>query len=230
MTNINKTTPKDAIYAATKAILGAIPLAGAAASELLGLIVAPPIEKRREKWMTEVGQKLKDLEQANKVDVASLTENQQFIDTVLQATTFALKTSDKEKIAAFKNAIINTALGDAPDLIISQIFLNLIDNFTTWHIKILHLFDNPTEWFTTNNKTLPNHMMGSLTSIAYDAFPTLKGQTELLNLIWSDLKRAGLHNTSDLGTTMSGNGLLSERTTDLGKQFLKYISNDGQSL
>ncbi|HEY5370509.1 MAG TPA: hypothetical protein VIJ75_16110 [Hanamia sp.] len=226
MADINKTTSKDVAYATAKAVLGSVPIVGAAASELLGLIVTPPIEKRREEWMTEVGQKLKDLEEESKIDITSLTENQQFIDTVLQATTFALKTSDKEKIAAFKNAIINTALGDAPNLTISQIFLNLIDNFTTWHIKVLHLFDNPTEWFRINNKSLPNYMAASLTSVVIDAFPTLKGQGELLNLIWFDLKRAGLHNTSDLGTTMSGNGLLAERTTDLGKQFLKYISQD----
>jgi len=147
MADINKTTSKDVAYATAKAVLGSVPIVGAAASELLGLIVTPPIEKRREEWMTEVGQKLKDLEEESKIDITSLTENQQFVDTVLQATTFALKTSDKEKIAAFKNAIINTALGDAPNLTISQIFLNLIDNFTTWHIKVLHLFDNPTEWF-----------------------------------------------------------------------------------
>jgi len=226
MADINKTTSKDVAYATAKAVLGSVPIVGAAASELLGLIVTPPIEKRREEWMTEVGQKLKDLEEESKIDITSLTENQQFVDTVLQATTFALKTSDKEKIAAFKNAIINTALGDAPNLTISQIFLNLIDNFTTWHIKVLHLFDNPTEWFRTNNKSLPNYTAASLTSVVVDAFPILKGQGELLNLIWFDLKRAGLHNTSDLGTTMSGNGLLAERTTDLGKQFLKYISQD----
>ncbi|MCX6233479.1 MAG: hypothetical protein NT175_01965 [Bacteroidetes bacterium] len=225
MTDINKITSKDIAYTTAKAAIGSIPIVGAAASELLGLIVAPPLEKRRAKWMTEIGQKLKDLEEVKRIDIQSLTENQQFIDTVLQATSFALKTSDEEKILAFRNAIINTALCDAPDFTMSQIFLNLIDSFTTWHIKILYLFDNPTEWFKNNNKTLPNYSSAGLIEVVTEAFPTLRGQNELLNLIWSDLKRAGLHNSGDLEAMMTGSGLLAQRTTDLGKRFLKFITH-----
>ena len=225
MNDVNKTTSKDLAYATAKAVMGSIPYAGAAVSELIGLIIAPPIEKRREKWMTEVGQKLKDLEEASKVDITKLTNNPQFIDTVLQATSYALKTSDEEKIAAFRNAIINTAIGDVPEQTISQIFLTLIDNFTSWHIKILHLFDNPSEWFKQNGMTFPDYTMTSLSTVVIEAYPILKGQNELLDLIWSDLKQGGLHNTSDLRTSMSGNSLLANRTTDLGKKFLNFISD-----
>ena len=226
MTEVNKTTSQDVIYATTRAALGSIPLIGAAASELLGLIVTPPLEKRREEWMTEVGEKLKELQEAGKLDIESLSDNQQFIDTVLQATTYALKTSDREKIARFKNAVINTALGDTPDETRTQIFLSLIDNFTTLHIKLLHLFDDPIKWFEQNSISIPNYLSASLLSIVRQAYPTLKGQDELLDLVWSDLARAGLHNTSELKTMMTGNGLLANRTTDLGKQFLDFISRD----
>lgn len=223
MKDINKTTKQDVAYAAARAIVGSIPLAGAAASELLGLIVTNPLEKRRSELLTDIGERLKNLEEVKQLDIASLSENQQFIDTVLQATTYALKTSENEKIEAFKNAIINTALNHAPDKTVSQIFLNLIDNFTAWHIKILHLFNNPEGWFKTNNRPIPNYMMSSLNSVVSDAYPELTGHGELLNIIWADLKRAGLHNSGDLATMMSGNGLLSPRTTEMGKKFLNYI-------
>ena len=42
---------KDAGYALIKAGLASIPIAGAAASELLSLIVASPLERRCETWM-----------------------------------------------------------------------------------------------------------------------------------------------------------------------------------
>src|SRR5690242_8282861 len=98
MTDVSKTGFQDIAYATTKAVLGSVPLVGAAASELLSLIVTPPIEKRREKWMTDIGRDLMELQQNRKVDLTSLVENEQFIDAVLQATSFALKTSENEKI------------------------------------------------------------------------------------------------------------------------------------
>lgn len=225
MTDKNKEFREGTIYALKKAIAGSVPIVGAAASELLGLLVTSPLEKRREKFLTEVGERLRVLEEKKVVEFDSLQDNEQFIDTVLQATTYALKSSEAEKIIAFQNAIINTASGDCPDKTVGQIFLNLVDSFTTWHIKILHFFKNPTKWFEQNGKTAPRNMMGSLSTVLFDAFPELSSQSELVNLIWADLGRSGLHNTSGLNTMMTGNGLLVERTTDLGNRFLDFISS-----
>ena len=50
------------------------------------------------------------LKENSKIDLSKLADNEQFIDTVLVATALALKTSEKEKIKAFKNVILNTAL------------------------------------------------------------------------------------------------------------------------
>jgi len=195
----------------------------ATATEILGLILAPPITNRRIKLVTDIGQMLKDLEKENKIRLEDLLANDQFIDTVFQATSFALKTSEEEKIKAFKNAILNSALGHAPDKTISQIYLNLVDNFTTWHIRILHLVNDPESWFRNHQRAFPNYMAAGLNAVIIDAYPALKGQSELLNLIWDDLKRAGLHNSGSLGTIMTGGGLLGSRTTDLGKKFLRFI-------
>lgn len=48
MSDINKPTAGDYSYAAAKGGFGAIPIVGSIASELLGLIVTPPLEKRRQ--------------------------------------------------------------------------------------------------------------------------------------------------------------------------------------
>ena len=224
MDDLNKTTPQDIAYAATKAAVGSVPIVGAAASEILGLIVTAPLEKRRNKLLTEIGERLKALEEASRLDLGTLADNQLFLDTVLQATTYALKTSEEEKISAFKNAIINTALNQTPDETVSQIFLNLLDNFTSWHIRILDLFNNPEEWFKTHNRTFPNYTSAGLSTVLGHAYPELKEQNELSNIIWGDLKRAGLHNSGDtLGGTMTASGLMSQRTTDMGRRFLRYI-------
>lgn len=220
---MDKEKKKDIVYSVIKAGLGSIPIAGAAASEIMQMIVTPPLEKRREKWMEEIGNRIKDLEDNSQLDLNSLQDNQLFLDVVLQTTQQALKTSQQEKLDYYKNAIINTAIGDHPDISEIQIFLNLISDFTIWHVKILKLFDNPTDWFEKNSLTVPNFMTASLSSILEIAFPELKEKTDFYNLIWDDLHRAGLHNTSGLQSMLSRSGLMVSRTSFFGKRFLKFI-------
>lgn len=215
---------KDISYAIAKAGLGSIPIVGAAASELLQLIVTSPLEKRRSEWMEQIGQKLKDLEEKESVDLKSLQENDVFIDVVLQCTQEVIKTSEKQKIEYFQNAILNTANGENPELAEIQIFLNFISDFTIWHIKILKLFDEPNDWFEKNNKTVPNFMSAGLSSILDIAYTELKGRREFYDLIWDDLQRAGMHKTSGLHTMMTGSGLMVSRTTEFGKKFLNFIT------
>jgi hypothetical protein len=90
----------------------------------------------------------------------------------------------------------------------------------------LTFFDNPRTWFKKAGQTPPNLMMGSMFSILKSAYPALAGQDELVDLIWNDLHNAGLHNTSGLKTMMSGDGTLAERTTELGKEFIEFISKN----
>lgn len=221
---MNKTTKSDISYSIAKGSIGSIPVVGALASELLGLIVAPPLEKRRIAWMNDVGEKLKELEERKGLDIMSLQENEQFIDVVAQATTLALKTSEKEKIKAFKNTIINTAVGEAPDQILSQIFLSHLDRFTSWHIQILQLFDDPKQWFDNAKISVPNYISGSLSKVLKEAFPEMWSGNNMAEIIWDDLKLAGFHNSTGLKTMLSGD-LLETRTTVLGRKFIKFISD-----
>lgn len=224
MSDINKTSKGDILYATVKAGLGTIPILGSAATELFGLVVTPPLDKRRQEWMNEVAEKIKALEENNQITFKSLSQNDQFLDTIITATSFAIKTSEQEKIIALKNAVINTALNESPDKTKSQIFLNLVDTFTVWHIKILDFFDNPKLWFEKSGQTPPNLMMGSMFSVLKKAFPMLVGQDELVDVIWNDLHDAGFHQSSGLKTTMTGDGILAERTSQLGKEFMHFIS------
>lgn len=215
---------KDIAYSIVKAGLGAVPIAGSAAIELFTHIVTPPIEKRRIAWMHDIGERLAKLEGQGDINLSELKDNPEFIDTVIKTTQYALRTSEAEKIEYFRNALINTAIGESPEQSESQIFLNLLDSYTIWHIRILKLFDNPSHWFETNKiEPLRNVMGGGLKIILEIAFPELKGRTDFCNLIWEDLKRAGLHNSGSLGAMMTGSGLLQNQTTDIGRRFLQFI-------
>jgi hypothetical protein len=62
----------DAAHAIARAGLGTIPLAGAAATELLNAIITPPLERRRNEWMKEVGEALRSLEEQNGINLEEL--------------------------------------------------------------------------------------------------------------------------------------------------------------
>ena len=123
-----------------------------------------------------------------------------------------------------KYAVLNTALGEAPEQTKTQIFLNHIDLFTIWHIKILHLFDDPEGWFNTANLQRPILYTGSLSTLLNRAFPDLDDEEWLTDIIWSDLRNAGFHRLGDLKVMMSENGMWASRTTELGKEFLAFIN------
>ncbi len=99
--------------------------------------------------------------------------------------------------------MLNSALPGAPDDTLQQLFLNLIDSCTSWHIALLKLFQNPESWAKMYNHQFPNWSMGGLTSVIESAYPELGAQKDLYRLVWQELFRNGLLNTDSLGTTMS---------------------------
>ena len=96
--------------AIARAGLGAIPVGGAAAIELLNAIVTPPLERRRQEWMERIGNALKRLEEEKGIILEKLQNNDAFVDIALQASQTALRTSQEEKLDALKNAVLNSSL------------------------------------------------------------------------------------------------------------------------
>lgn len=221
------TNKQDIGYVFAKGLVGAIPYVGAPAAELLSLLVASPLEKRREKWMTDVGERLRKLEKERIIDLEKLQNNDLFADMVLQATHHAIKTSEIEKLLYFRNAIANTAIGNSPDKAIAQVYLNLLDRYTVWHMRLLSLFDNPELWLNRNGVAKPNATMGSLALVLKAAFPELAHRHEFYNLVWNELERDGMHKSGSLQTMVSSAGMFAPRLTEFGKGFLRFIA-DGE--
>ena len=219
----------DVVHTIVRAGLSSIPVVGGAAVELFQMVFAPPLEKRRDEWMNQVGETLRVLEQERGVGIDDLQANDVFIDTVLQASQIAFRSSQEEKRRALRNVIYNAALSDPPEQSLQQIFLNLIDSFTVWHLRILKLFDNPLEWAKENEHQFAEvAISGSLArNILESAFPDLLGKRAMYDQIWQDLYQKGLVNTDGLHTMMTGQGLLAKRTSDLGTQFLRFVEEPG---
>lgn len=198
---------------------------GGILTELCGLFMRTPYERRMDEWRQEVGAALYRLETEHEVDVEALQNDDAFIDTVMQASHIAMRNSQAEKREALRNAILNSALPHAPDESRRQMFLHLIDTFTVWHLRLLHLFDDPPAWFRRRDGRTPDYgMTASISTALVDAYPELRDRQDFYEQVWRELHGAGLVNTNALQTTMSGNGALAKRTTDAGHRFLAFIS------
>ncbi|MCL4774034.1 MAG: hypothetical protein KJZ98_08830 [Burkholderiaceae bacterium] len=192
-----------------------IPVAGGPAVELFQLLVQPPLEKRRAEWMQAVGEKLRHLEEQG-LKLEDLQANESFVSAVMHATQAAMRTHVVAKRIALRNAILNVAVGQAPDETVQHLLLSFVDDLTEMHLRILTAFHQP---------TLPQGIsMGGLATVLEQAIPDLRNRRDIYDQLWKDLYTRGLVNTEGLHVTMSGNGLASRRTTGLGEALLNFIS------
>jgi hypothetical protein len=227
-----KTSAGDVAHALTRAGLSVVPVIGGPLKELFASIVAPPITKRRDEWVESIAKELKELEKGVAgFRIENLAGNENFITIVLQATTIAIRNHQKEKLEALRNAILNSALSCDIEENLQLMFLNFIDTFTPWHIKILKFFQNPTEWMQAHNIMVPAISMGGVNTVLENAFPEISERRDFYTQVIHDLDTRGLTDVSGaLNVMMTASGMYSPRIKSLGNQFLEFITNPMKDL
>lgn len=224
MKNDLENTCGDYAHSVVNAAVSSIPVFGSVASEIFNMVIATPLEKRKEKWMLKIAESLEELQ--NKVDgfdVHKLCDNELFISVLNRASQVALSNHQEEKLSALKNAVMNTALNIPIDENEEMMFLNMIDVMTPWHLKIIFYFDAPEERFKEFSINLMKDIMGSPLLPLQEFYPELKSRNDFINLIVNDLYNRGVLNTKDLNCTMSSRGMYASRLTEYGRRFFNYI-------
>lgn len=202
-------------HVSAKARLSAIPIVGGTGAELFQHVVQPPLEKRRLKWMVAVGERLHELEKEG-LKLADLQENEQFVSAVMHASQIVLRTHQEAKLDALRNAVLNVAVGQAPEEALQHLFLTLVDSFTELHLQILAFFQAPPSSGGT--------YLGALANVLEQGIPALHGCRAIYDQFGAGPYPRGLVNTEKLHVTMTGQGLAAKRTTELGDEFLQFIS------
>lgn len=219
-----KPTAGDRLHSLARAGLGSVPIIGNAAVELFSAIVMPPLERRRDAWRSSIAERLMRLEQEGLIKIEELRDNDVFISIVMQATTAAMRSHEADKLNALRNAVVNSAISSEPDDTLQQMFINLVDALTVWHIRLLKLLQDPVKWFRDAGREPPQFVMSSSTSrVIETAFPELKGRRDFYDLLGKELLDKGLLGTSGFHTMMTATGALQRMTTSFGDKFLAYI-------
>ena len=216
----------DVVHAVVKAGISGIPVIGGPAAEIFSLIIVPPLTKRRDKWIENIAEGLKGLEE--KVEgfkIEDLSNNDAFITTVTHATQAAIRNHQQEKLEALRNAVLNAALSSTLEEDLQLMFLEFVDSLTPWHLRVLKFLDNPKGWGQKHGITYPSWSMGGPSAALEHAFADLRGKRQLYDIFVKDLYTRGLLSTDSLHTMMTGEGMLASRTTDIGKQFISFITS-----
>lgn len=217
MTRDSQNRVDDIKHALARSLLGAIPYMGQSAIELFNMVIAPPIEQRRNEWLQSLARGLEELQQqVAGFSVEALANRPEFVTTILHATPAALRSHQREKVDALRNAVLNVALEQNPDETLTLMFLSFIDTITPLHMKVLAHFDQSGEIgiFTGANVAFIDQYL-----------PELNDRLPIYEQIVRDLYTKGLVESNVTTGTATAFGKFSGSVTDLGNEFRKFISS-----
>lgn len=215
-------TSADTIHAIGSLVASLVP----GTSELFNFLFTSPAMKRRDDWIESLEQRIIFLTNNQGVSIESLKNNEEFISAVFYASSLSLKTHLEEKRKILLNAVTNIAQNNDMHEAKQQIFFNYINEFSILHIKLLKFFNNPEEEIQRISIST-TYLDSSLIEILLQCYPELKNEESLIMPIADSLYSYALITIEprSLRTQMTSSGLTSSRITQLGKDFLKFISD-----
>lgn len=208
----------EAIEVTAKTAISTIPIGGALITCVWDAVKGQAANKRLDNWKEKVEEKLQLLDYS----LEEIGNNEMFASAIMKATDIALKTMEEDKRTYLANAVKNSITISISESVM-MIYLDLLDRYTVWHLKILHFFYNPSMFKAVN---VSGFMMGSPMEPLLQAYPELSDNKPIINKIVKDLYNDGLMNTKDLNCSMTPSGMIASRTTELGNDFIRFIIND----
>lgn len=134
-------TSLDTSIEGLKALVETLP-GGSLGTFVLQQFIQLPLDKR----MNEFYRGISEAINKHTKQISELSSNKRFITVLLQAGHIAVRNHQEQKLVDLRNAVINSIKKPTYDESMQTVFLSLIDRFTHWHIKVLHIFADPRIW------------------------------------------------------------------------------------
>lgn len=213
----------DAMHTIAKAGLSGVPVLGGPAAELFSAVLVPPLSRRRDRWIQSIAERLKRLEEkVQGLRIEELAKNEMFVTTVMHASQVAIRNHQEEKLEALGNAVLNSALPNAPQEDKQLMFLNFVDSLTPWHLNVLKFFENPRRWLEERSKSVDLGRIKRPAHLLESALPQHKGERGFNNQIINDLFSKGLLQV-DASHTLTRH--LEPLITPLAEEFLSFVTS-----
>ena len=203
----------DVAQGVARATLAAIPVLGGSITELVSLVLSPAVQRRRDEWFKDLADAVERLERrVEGFRIETLAQNESFVSATIQATRIALATHQQEKRGMLRNALLNIALGAEQNEDLQQAYLTAIEAFTPSHVKVLNFL-----WKGSDALQPPITNYGQAIE---SVLPELRGQSNFLQYIMSDLRNRGFSNLSGPSAAHPQHPAI----TNLGIQFLTFVA------
>jgi hypothetical protein len=205
----------------------ALPGAGYALQQMVTHYIGEPLQKRREQWLEEVGRGLLDLqERFDGFDPSTLSDNEDFVSAVYEASHVAMKSAKERKRQALLNAVLNIAVGRTIEETLLSRFMGLLDVLSGSHIRVLSVLAAPDK-YPCCVEMAERMTMGAQERIIRAEITPEEISDGLFEIVLNDLNREAL--TDGHLKMMGTSGIfLAKRTTAAGDHFLAFISSPFQ--
>ncbi len=212
----------DYAYDGAKGTLSCIPVIGGAITTLFETILSAPIDKRKRIWLESLAKTVEDLcSEVEGLSPEKLSQNEEFVSACIQASNIALRTHQDEKLKLLLSAVKNAVLLKDIDESKKLIFLRVIDEMTSLHIKIFLFLAKIPYYVEELDKRQPsNHSTnwGDARNVWDETFTDIRSSNQIIDVIIADLKRYGFVYINKFHEAR-----LDSATTSFGNEFLKYI-------
>ncbi|WP_404351687.1 hypothetical protein LG324_03005 [Phycicoccus jejuensis] len=216
-----KSTGREVVETAVAGAAGSIPVVGSVLAAGLTFALTMAHNRRMDAWFDSIAERIDALE--DRPSWEELAADDAFVDVVIEASRVAAGSAQEEKLAALRNAVVNTIRGVEPDEDLRSTFLRYVDEMTPTHLALLEFMSGPGRFCDSRGFERPNIYMGSVHSVLEAALPSV-ASSPLLETAESDLdSRRLIH--SGLKVMMTGPAVFETRTKPLGDRFLRFITD-----
>lgn len=217
---------RDRIRQIIQAVVDVAP-GGGGVNRVADVLFAAKVQKRRDDWFRRIGVALAELlQRADDLDAAvdALASDDRLVTAVMVATDIAGRTHEEEKLEALRNACLHTATDKDLDDQYVYVFLRLIDDLSTLHLKVLTYLSDPIGYFEMHNIERPHFIAAARRQAFEQAMPAVAADKQITDLVLRDLEARGLNKGGDLTGIVSENAVYDTMATDLGLEFLAFIA------
>jgi hypothetical protein len=229
MQNQLPTSNEELTQAAIKGAVSAIPVVGGLVSEL-GAWLLSPLEKRKRVWSEEVEAALAELASKHQRLPEALAEDPAFVTALLKATSAALATHQKLKLAALRRFIVAVGSQALPDEELQHALVRLLEDLSVGHIEVLRFLERDYEVLASKQNL--EDVLSRYQTEHHGALDRMAFRWILSDLVSRMVVHLG--DIEDLrefaskreGLVLESSGIRSLQITDLGRRLLVLLRAD----
>lgn len=215
---------RDHIRSVSEAAVSAIPVVGSSVVELMEVLLAPSIGKRRDTWARELSSLIEELD-AHQVTPEDLATDEDWISALFEASRAALGTHVELKLRMLRSLLTRMAIDKPRDSeqVIVRRFIRFVEELDEEHFLVLRYGSDPKAWFDAmgEQRGATPQSLGSRKAAFERAGLGLEGASR--DIVLSDLDDRGLIQKGMLSGMTTSGASLDSFSTDLGDELIAWV-------